>query len=198
VPELYEKVNLEKKPRFLDTKFTDILNTGKRDIHKHPRFVDFLLEIPLKDGGATWLLFHCEAQGPKGGNIPEKMKHYHCFIYAHHRREPVALAIITGGHRREERFYSHSHFGTKIVYKYNSLVLADLDDDELRTSDNPIDLALYAAKCASKAKQELQKFNYLRTLLDLLGERGWSRDDKEDLLLFLERIIDLQDKELEK
>ncbi len=65
-------------------------------------------------------------------------------------------------------------------------------------SDNPIDLALYAAKCALRSKQERQKYDYLKVLLDLLGQRGWSRDDKRDLLLFLERIIDLRDKELEK
>ena len=77
-------------------------------------------------------------------------------------------------------------------------MLAELDDAELRTSDNPIDLALFAAKCALKAKRELQKYKYLRSLIELLAERGWSREDKRDLLLFLERIIDLKDKELEK
>ncbi|MCL1874882.1 MAG: hypothetical protein FWF87_01325 [Synergistaceae bacterium] len=75
--------------------------------------------------------------------------------------------------------------------------MADLGDGELQASDNPIDLALYAAKCALKAKEEIVKFKYLRTLLELLAERGWSREDKRDLLLFLERIIDLRDKELE-
>ncbi|MCL1874667.1 MAG: hypothetical protein FWF87_00225 [Synergistaceae bacterium] len=107
------------------------------------------------------------------------------------------MAIITSGHRKEERFYSHSHFGTEIVYRYNNLILADLEDEELQISDNPIDLAFYAAKCALRAKEEMQKFKYLRTLLELLAERGWSREDKWDLLLFLERIIDLRDMELE-
>ena len=139
-----------------------------------------------------------EAQRPGGGNLAERMNHYRSIIYAHYRREPVALAIIAGGHRKKERFYSHSHFGTEVVYRYNNLVLADLDDGELRTSNNPIDLALYAAKCALKAKKELQKFNYLRALLKLLAERGWSKEDKWDLLLFLERIIDLHDKDLER
>jgi hypothetical protein len=110
----------------------------------------------------------------------------------------VALAIVTGGHRKEERFYSHSHFGTKIVYEYNNLILADLDDGELQASDNPIDLALYASKCALRAKEEIHKYRYLRTLIELLAERGWSREDKRDLLLFLERVMDLTDKELEK
>ena len=198
VPELYEKADASRKHRLLDKEFRDILNTGDRTIHTSPYFADFLLEVPLKNGNDTWILLHCETQGRGGSNLAERMNHYRCLIYAHHRREPVALAIITSGHSKEERFYSHSHFGTKIIYDYNNLVLADLDDGELRESDNPIDLALYAAKCALKAKEELQKFNYLRTLTDILSERGWSREDKRDLLLFLERIMDLKDKELEK
>ena len=126
------------------------------------------------------------------------MFYYCCLIYAHYRRNPAALAIVTGGHRKEERFYSHSHFGTENIYRYNNLVLADLDDGKLQASDNPMDLALYAAKCALRAKEEIQKYKYLRTLLDLLAERGWSSEDKRDLLLFLERVIDLRDEELEK
>jgi predicted transposase YdaD len=198
IPELYEKVDLEKEPRPLDKEFTDVVNIGNPNFRVPPHFADLVFEVPLKDGSNTWIIFHVEAQGPKGGNLPERMNHYRCYIYAHYRREPVALAIITGGRRKEERFYAHSHFGTEITYRYNNLILADLDDAELQASDNPIDLALYSARCALKAKEELQKYKYLRTLLDLLAERGWSMGDKRDLLLFLEWIIDLKDKELEK
>ena len=197
--ELYENLDISKKHRLLDKEFTDILNTGDKKNRTRAHFADFVLEVPLKNGDDTWVLFHIEAQqGRGGGNLAERMNFYRCLIYAHYRREPVALSIIAGGRRKKERLYSHLHFGTEIIYRYNNLVLAELDDDELQASDNPIDLALYAAKCALKAKQELQKYNYLHALLDLLAERGWKRDDKRDLLLFLERVINLKDEELEK
>ncbi|GHV46538.1 hypothetical protein FACS1894204_08360 [Synergistales bacterium] len=125
------------------------------------------------------------------------MNHYRCLIYAHYRREPVALAIVTDKRPvNETDYYSHSHYGTVVSYSYNNLVLSELDDDELMSSDNPIDLALYAAKCASRSKEELQKYNYLYTLTDLLGERGWDMEDKRNLLNFLERIMNLKDKQL--
>ena len=199
VPELYEKVDITKKHRLLETEFRDILKMFDRKKRKRPRFADLLIELPLIDGENAWILFHTEAQqGSGGGNIAERMNHYRSLIYAHYRKEPVALAIIAGSSRKKERFYSHFHYGTEIIYRYNNLVLAELDDDELRASDNPIDLALYAAKCSLRAKKELQKYTYLRTLLELLAERGWSEKDKDDLLFFLEWIIDLRDEELEK
>ena len=198
VPELYNAIDKSREHRLLDTEFRDILNTGDPQIHTSPHFADFLLEVPLKNGDDTYVLMHCEAQGPGGGDLAERMNHYRALIYAHHRREPAALAIVTSGQRKNERFYSHSRFGTEIVYRYNNLVLADLGDEELRVSDNPIDLALYAAKCALKAKEEIQKYKYLHTLTDLLTERGWDRDEKRDLVNFIIRIVNLKDKMLQK
>jgi predicted transposase YdaD len=198
VPELHERADITKKQRALDKEFRDILNTGNPEIHASPRFADFVIEVPMKGGDAEYLLFHAEAQGRGGRNLAERMNIYRCLIVAHYHREPVALAVITAGRRRGERFYSHSHYGTRVIYAYNNLVLSELDDRELQTSGNPIDLALYAAKCALGARDELQKFNYLRTLLGLLSERGWDRDDKRDILLFLERAMNLKDRKLER
>jgi hypothetical protein len=196
IPELYVAADLSAEPKFLDKEFTDVLNTSDTEIHRYPHHADFVMEVPLKNGGEEWVILHIEAQGPKGGNLPARMNLYRCFIVVHYRREPVALAIITGGHKREERGYSHSRFGTRSNYEYNNLVVEDLDDGELLSSDNPADLALYAAKCALRSKGELQKYNYLRTLAGLLAGRGWGAEEKRDLLLFIERIIYVADRDL--
>jgi len=70
----------------------------------------------------------------------------------------------------------------------------DLDDSSLLSSSNPIALVFYAAKSALRAKEELQRYNYLYTVAGLLAKRGWNMKDKRDLLLFIERIINLKDK----
>jgi predicted transposase/invertase (TIGR01784 family) len=155
------------------------------------------MKVPLKDGSEEWVLLHIEVQGRQGGNLAERINHYRCLIYAHYRREPVALAIITDKRPVDEpSYYSHSRFGTEIIYRYSNLVLSELNDDELVSSDNPTDLVLYAAKFALRAKEELQKFNFLRKAVELLDERGWSLNDKRDLLLFTERIINIKDEGL--
>ncbi|GHV38957.1 hypothetical protein FACS1894187_18370 [Synergistales bacterium] len=197
IPELYEAADRETKPRPLDKEFTDILNTADPTIHTSPHFADYVMEVPLKNGDAEWIILHCEAQGHGGGNISERMHHYKCLIYAHYRKEPVALAIITERRPIDEApYYSHKHYGTESVYRYNNLALSELDDDELIESDNPIDIVLYAAKFAMQTKEELKKFNFLRKTIELLGERGWSLNDKRDLLLFTERIVNIKDEAL--
>jgi hypothetical protein len=198
IPELYAEIDVSSEPKFLDKEFRDILNTADPAIHKSAHYADYVLEVRLKSGENEWILLHIEQQGPGGGSLPERMNQYRCLIVSHYRREPVALAIITGGHKKEARFYSHSRFGTKADYAYNNLVLEELDDGELLGSDNPIDLAFYAAKCALRSKKEFQKYNYLRTIAGLLAERGWDTDEKRELLLFIERILYIADKELAK
>jgi hypothetical protein len=197
LPELYEAADLTKKPRFLDKEFRDILNTADPVIHRSPHFADYLMETALKDGGEEWLLFHFEVQGKGGGSLATRMRHYNSFIYAHYKREPTALAIITDKRPAgEPEYYSHSRYGTEIVYRYNRLVLAELNDEELQASDEPFDMLLYAAKCAMRSKNELQKYTYLRTLTGRLSERGWDMQDKRDLMLYLERIMNLKDEAL--
>jgi hypothetical protein len=197
LPELYEKADRAVPPRFLDKEFRDILNTGDPEIHTSPHFADFVVEVPLKNGDAEWIILHIEAQGSGGGNLAVRMYTYKSFIFAHYQREPVALAIITDKRpANEPTYYSHSHYGTESVYKYNTLVLLELSEKELFASDNPIDLVLYAAKFALNTKEEHPKFSFLRQIVGSLNERGWNMEEKRDLLLFIERIVNMRDEVL--
>jgi predicted transposase/invertase (TIGR01784 family) len=199
LPELYEAADTTRQPYFLDKEFRDVLNTGDPEIHASPRFADYVIRVPLKNGDAEWLILHVEVQGKGGGDITVRMYHYKSLIFAHFRKEPVALAIITDARpRNEASYYSHSSYGTKTEYVFNVLVLGDMDDEKLLASDNPIDLAFYAAKCALKSKNETQKYKYLRMLTKLLAERGWSAEDKRDLMLFIERFLYLKDEALQE
>jgi hypothetical protein len=197
LPELHEEADITVAPRFLDKEFRDILNTSDPKIHTSPHFADYILEVPLKNGNSEWVIVHIEAQGRGGGNLAVRMRTYESLIFAHYQREPAALAIVTDRRpANEPKFYSHNRYGTKSVYEYNILDLPELDDDVLLASDNPIDLVLYAAKFAMKTKEELRKFNFLHKTVGLLNERGWSMEEKRDLLLFIERIVNMRDETL--
>ncbi|MDR2179885.1 MAG: hypothetical protein LBP21_06230 [Synergistaceae bacterium] len=197
MPELYEKADRSVPPRFLDKEFRDILNTGDPAIHSSPHFADFVLEVPLKNGDAEWVILHIEAQGRGGSNLAVRMYTYKSLIFAHYQREPAALVIITDKRpSKEPDYYSYSQYGTESLYKYNALVLWELDNEELLASDNPVDLVLYAAKFALERKGEHQKFNFLRETVKLLNGRGWNLQEKRDLLLFIERAVNIRDKVL--
>jgi hypothetical protein len=197
IPELYAAADTSVKQRFLDKEFRDILNTGDPELHLSPHYADYVIEVPLKGGDVEWILLHIEIQRLKGGDLTVRMYRYQSFIFAHYGKVPVALAVITDKRpKKEAQFFVWERFGTKVTYGYNTLVLRAMNDEELLESENPVDLALYAAKCALRSKKELQKYTYLRNVVGLLAERGWSMEDKRDLMLFLERIMNLRNKQL--
>lgn len=198
IPDLYNAADLEQEPEFLDKELRDVTQGFNADEHNPPRFVDTLMKIALKDGGDEWVLLHIEIQGPGGENLSARMHRYYCLLFAHHGRHPAALAILTEPRPKETTgFYKYSRFGTSISYCYNCLDIESLDDEKLKLSDNPFDLAIYAARKAKLSRRdEMQKFRYLREVRKLLNDKGWNIKDRRDLLLFLERIINLKDNDL--
>ena len=195
IPALYTDADREKEPKFLDKELRKIAYALPGGAH----VADFLVEVPLKSGESEWVLLHIEVQGGGGrSSLPFRMFHYKSLIFAMYKRESAALALITDKRPRgEPESYKSSLYNTVTTYEYNRLSVPDLDEAELLKTDNPFDLALCAAQRALKSKKdERQKHRYLKELLGLLGDRGWSRDDKHRLLLFIEHVINLKDHEL--
>jgi predicted transposase YdaD len=58
------------------------------------------------------------------------------------------------------------------------------------------DLLLYAAKHALQTKEQHQKYHYMKTAMTRLAAIGWNRKDKHDLMIFIERIVNLKDEAL--
>ena len=194
IPALYGDADREKKPRFLDKELRKVAYALPGGAH----VADFLIEVPLKNGACEWVLLHIEVQAKGGDSLPFRMFHYKSLIFAIYKRESVALALVTDKRpKNEPESYRSSLYNTVTAYEYNRLVVPELDEAGLLETDNPFDLALCAACRALKSKRnERQKHHYLKELLGLLGDRGWSHDDKHKLLLFMERIINLRDREL--
>lgn len=194
IPALYDDADREQKPRFLDKELRKVTHALPGGAH----VADFLAEVPLKNGSNEWVLLHAEVQAKGGDSLPFRMFHYKSLIFAIYKRESVALALLTDKRPKDEpELYRSSLYNTVTTYEYNRLAVPELDETELLATDNPFDLALCAASRALKSKRdERQKHRYLKELLGLLGDRGWSHDDKRRLLLFIERVINLQDREL--
>ena len=199
IPDLYADADLSREPEFLDKELRAIISMPGEDEHNFARFVDELMKIYLKNGDEQWILLHIEIQGPGGEDISIRMVSYCCLIYCHRHIEPVALAILTSPRPKEKLgTYEASRYGTHHIYCYNYFELYNQDDDALLRSDNPLELALYAAKKAVLCRnEEMQKLKYLRELTRLLNKKGWSEKDRRDILIFIARFINLKDRKFQ-
>ena len=67
------------------------------------------------------------------------------------------------------------------------------DEDALRKSDNPFNLAHYAGMQAWKQRSDdVRKLDYMKVLLAELNKRGWSHEEKMTLLWFIEGVMHIE------
>ena len=203
MPELYTDVDFSQEPKFLDKELQDTIQVSLSAEHNSAKFVDTLVELQLKSGKNQWVLLHIEIQGKGGQDISYRMILYCCLIFAHYRRMPVALAILTDKRPSSETpgQFEFSEYGTKLLYKYNLFEVYDQSDEELLNSDNPFDSFIYAAKKYSDyMSDDAQnvKLEYLLKITRSLYERGLNEQDRAKIIIFVSRLINLGDEKLRK
>ena len=203
LPALYHDVDFSREPEFLSKELRDSIQRPVADEHNSPLFVDELIKIFLKDGRTEWILLHIEVQGSGGEDISFRMMLYCCLIFAHHRKMPIGLAILTKRRPKDEIIgaYKLEQYGSSISYKYNCFEVYALDDDNLLNSDNPFDLIFYATKktigLSGKSKEE-KKLSYLLKLTRLLASKGWGKEERKDIFNFIVRAVNLKDEALQQ
>ena len=203
MPELYKDVDFSQEVKFLDKELQDTIQVTLAKEHNSAKFIDSLVELPLKSGKGQWILLHIEVQGTGGEDISYRMMLYCCLIFAHYRRMPVALAILTDKRPSDETpgKFEFSEYGTKLLYKYNLFEVYNQDDDKLLNSDNPFDSFIYAAKKYSdymSSENQSIKLEYLLKISRNLYERGLNEKERAGIIVFVSRLINLEDEELRK
>ena len=203
LPELYADVDFTQGFTFLDKELRDTIQVSLSEEHNAAKYVDTLVQVPLKSGKNEWVLLHIEVQGEGGEDISYRMILYCCLIFAHYRRMPIALAILTDKRPLQETpgIFEFSEYGTELIYKYNLFEVYDQRDEELLNSDNPFDSFIYAAKNYSEyMKEDAQKMKleYLLKIMRNLYVRGMDEQDRRRILVFISRLINLKDAELTK
>ena len=198
LPALYNDADFSVPPEFLSKELRDTIQRPVAEEHNAPLFVDELIKIRLKNGHSEWILLHIEIQGSGGDDISFRMMLYCSLIFAHHRKMPVGLAILTKPRPKGEIIgtYTTEQYGASISYNYNCFEVYNQDDNALLQSDNPFDLIFLATKntisLSGKSKEE-KKFSYLIQLTKLLASKGWNIEDRRDIFNFIVRAVNLKD-----
>lgn len=202
-PELYNGADFSQDYIFLDKELRDTIQLSMNEEHNSAKFVDTLVQVPLKSGKDQWVLLHIEIQGKGGEDISFRMILYCSLIFAHYRRMPVALAILTDKRPLNETpgKFEFSEYGTKLLYKYNLFEVYNQSDEQLLNSDNPFDSFIYAAKKYSDYMSndaQKVKLEYLLKITRNLYERGLNERERAGIIIFVSRLINLEDTELKK
>ena len=194
LPELYEDADRNVAPVPLDEELQKA--TSKYNLGQDASRVDLLMSVTLKNGKDKNLLCHLSVQGEGGEDLPSRMLSYNGAIFLQCGKGSVGIAVSTAPRPTGEKTsYMSNEYGCETTYEYKNFFVIDTADEILLSGENRIGLILYAAKCAYKSgKDETEKLRYLRHISDLLSERGWSIEEKRDILEAVECLIRSNDK----
>ena len=198
LPDLARDIDEKRDVVFLDKELRRLARFTRHDEGGEPdenRFVDMLAQVPLLSGEEPWILLHAEVQG-RGGNedFSLRMHRYRGLLEGRYRHPVIALALLIEplSKAQDRGFYRWEGYGTKVSYEFPVFRIYEGNEEALKASENPFDWAHLAGLRAWKSRgSEARKLDYLKEMLYLLEDRGWSHADKAQLLVFMEGVIHL-------
>ncbi len=199
-PEMYNKIDFNRKIEFLNTELREI--TAGSDLGD--RISDVLVKVYLKDGTPRYIciLIHIEIQGQPLDDFMERMYiyNYRTFDKRIEKNAPViSAAILTDddeNYRPDEFSVSFCEFELRMkipMVKILDYTLKPEMKEKLETTDNPMAIVVKSQLKSLEAKKvdEDTKFEATKELIRLCYRQGYSRDDVNVLVKFIEWVFRL-------
>lgn len=154
-PNATDEFDLERGFEYLDKELEQLFPPDQDTFA--PRYVDKLVKVFTKAAGVPserWMLIHIEVQGYRDAAFAERMFQYYYRIFDKYHQPITAFAIFTDTHRGyQPRQYEQVHWGTRLLYQYNTYKILDQNPAELRISTNPFALVIATAYIALTSRR---------------------------------------------
>jgi len=188
MPELAADIDFSKPPEFLKEELAKIMpgQTAKGRMS-----IDKLLKVPMKNGEYEHIFFHVEVESQRKPNFPEKNFKYFYRIFDSKGKAITSLVIYASDdvptpHDR----YVYKFRGTELIYKFNTYLVRDADEEELLKSDNIFALVILTCKYINQTKNNFDlRRKFKLKLFKLAFERGYSTKTIQELLNFINILM---------
>ncbi len=184
MPELAADIDFSKPPQFLEQELAKIM---PEQTAKGRMSIDKLLKVPMKNGEYEHIFFHVEVESQLKPNFPEKNFKYFYQIFDRKGKAITALVIYTSDHvpTPHDR-YVYNFRGTELIYKFNTYLVRDADEEELLKSENVFALVILACKYINRTKNNFDlRREFKLKLFKLAFERGYPEETIRELLSFI-------------
>jgi hypothetical protein len=181
---------IAEKTEFLDKELLSLTGKQKKGI------VDILAKVYLKKGGEEFILFHVEVQGNAEKNFDERMYGYFVRIWDKYRKPVSSLAIIVNESKNKwttGKFVLES-YETRMSYEYKAINISKMIYQKCINSNNPVEVVLSILSEEGDEPKWKRKITAIRRLKFL----GMEQEKINILLAFIDRIIKLSKRDLEK
>ncbi len=189
-PEAFHNIDWAKGYEFLEQEFIKIDKPRK----KEKRVLDTLIKVWHKNGSEQWLLLHLEIQGRKKNSFDERIYIYNYRAFDRHLTKVASMAILIDNNKKwRPNEYYHELWGCSVKMKFPVLKLIDFKgrEQELLNSKNPFEVIMGAQLNAIGIRNNSQRLRRKKTIIKMLYERGFGREEIINIGRFLEGIFPL-------
>lgn len=159
---------------------------------KGMRISDLIFSVPLKGGPDQRVVFVLEQQHRFDRDFARRMfEEYYRLTDRLHL--PVTLLAIFTGKERMPDGYERSCFGTVLSFRYNSYRVADVDIELLRRDERVFAVVMLASALMLRAGgKPAEREKYVRELLQLMRERGYTMAKRRMIMSFISRVFQVR------
>lgn len=188
-PKVYNGIDWSGGYEFLDKELQKVV----RDATLGRRFVDKLVKVWRKTGKEAWILIHIEVQGQVEKKFAERLYIYNYRLFDRYRCRVVTLAVLADerSNWRPQKF-GYKLWGCEAYLKFPIVKLLDYKKhiQELEKSTNPFAVVVLAhLKSQATHRKPKVRFQWKVSLIKMLYERGYSREDILELLRFIDWVM---------
>ena len=209
LPDLFAELDFDFIPRFVEQEVRARIKGRKL------QFVDKLVLVRLRSGEMRLVLVHIEFEShPR--NIPKRMFDYYCLIKdldgatlfpdlvpatttkSENRSRKTStdfditsLVVYVGNHvPKDHDRYEVNAFGTSNVFRFNTYIVRDQNEEALKANPNPFAIVVLATKYVNETRNDPRKRLSLKEkVYQLAAERGLTRKQADALLMFIDEIL---------
>ncbi|MEL7143897.1 MAG: cytosolic protein [Cyanobacteria bacterium J06643_4] len=187
--DVHSDIDWEKGYAFLDKELQQIV----REAEVGKRIADKLVKVWKKTGEQVWVLVHIEVQSQPKSDFAERMYTYNYRLRDRFKRPVASFALLSD----DDPQWRPAQFRTNLWdctldFRFRSAKLLDYaqDWDDLLASNNPFAVVVMShLKTLETAHDNLNRKQWKLTLIKLLFQRGYDRQDVIQLFRFIDWIL---------
>lgn len=185
----YAEIDWTRPYEFLDNELQQL----EPDAEIGRRLVDKVAKVWLLDGEEAWVLVHVEVQGQYDSQFAERMYTYNYRLFDRHKKRVISLAVLADEQANwRPNNYSHQLGGCRVSLEFPIAKLLDYEAtwETLEQTTNPFGIIVMAhLKTKATQRNPESRLQWKLSLVRRLFERGYSREDIQELFRFIDWIM---------
>ncbi|MEH1847107.1 MAG: transposase [Nostoc sp.] len=185
----YAEIDWTRPYEFLDTELQQL----EPDAEIGRRLVDKVAKVWLLDGEQAWVLVHVEVQGQYDSRFAERMYTYNYRLFNHHKKRVISLAVLADEQANwRPSSYSYHLGGCRVSLEFPVAKLLDYEQGwkSLEQTTNPFGVIVMAhLKTKATQRNPENRLQWKLSLVRRLYERGYNREDIQELFRFIDWIM---------